>query len=664
MAAGAVSFLATRGSEGASRLAHIQEIDGSNPSPATSELPEPIAELEPEIASTQLLHAADSLAELSRTFDRYLADNSGDLKSALKIFARLYNIGEIEVSADTRARFPQRSVGSIQRDWRKWRRDGAQALVPGYGKSRGRTMITETPGMSGLILSMICDKPHVRVARIYEALQVRFPDSYPSIGTVQRFVSKWKAENPALFMRLRDPDDYKRKFSVSLGNAAADITRVNQVWEVDGTRLEVQCTDGLFHLNAAIDVCSRWMVMELSPTASGAATASMLRKTICEMGVPDLIKSDWGKEYLNARIERAMLRLGITWRKVARPYSGELKPFIERGQGTALHAFFEQVPGFKGHNVKQASEIRARHSFEQRRGERRNLVRLYDVALSRDELQALLDRWLNAIYARRPHAGLHGRSPVEAFAEGESRGEVKRVSEERALDLLLREDGAAVVGVKGVRISGALFWDDALVEWVGREVQFIRTRDAGRILIFSTGDAPRFVAIAVNFEMLGIDRQAAAIAAKSRQKEYMREKLDELRRARRQHKPEKLLLEIIEHAEARVAAELPAGKSIVEALPYSSDGLRAAADALAALEAQPAPAPLEHPDRAQIDAEYESRANESRDGFDEAAETEAVIDRYLALCAKPRADWTDDETEFVELVQELPEVQALKKRRA
>lgn len=673
------SALQKRGSEAASRLAHTQETEGSNPSPA----------IPSDGINSALLDAADSLTEISRTFDRFFTDNGGTLKQALTIFARLYNSGEIEVSAETRARFPQRSLESIQRDWRKWRRDGARALVLAYGKTRGRSIINETPGMRGLILSMISDKPHVRVARIYDALQVRFGEgginsAIPSIGTLQHFVSRWKAENPALFMRLKDPDDYKRKFSVSLGNAATDITRVNQLWEVDGTRLEVQCTDGLFHLNAAIDVCSRWLVMELSPTASGAATAGLLRKAIVEMGVPALIKSDWGKEYLNARIERAVRRLQITWRKVARPYSGELKPFIERGQGTVLHAFFEQVPGYKGHNVKQASEIRARHSFEQRRGERRNLVRLYNVALSRDELQSLLDRWLKAMYGHRKHAGLHGRTPAEAFAEGESRGEVQRISDERALDLLLGEDGIAVVGVKGVRIGNKLFWDDILVEWIGREVQFVHTANAGRVILFSTGKgginsattinsgATTFICIAVNLEMDGIDRQVAAIAAKSRQKQYMREKLDELRRERRQHKPEKLLVEIIEHAEARAAAALPAGKPIVEALPYTNDGLRAAADALAALEAQPAPAPVEHPDRAEIDAEYESSGgincgdgiNSVRTTFDEAAETEAVLERYLDLCAKPMSEWTDDDAEFVKLASALPEVKALKKRRA
>jgi putative transposase len=592
----------------------------------------------------RIFDRADSRAELSRTFDRFFIDNGGALKDALKAFARSYNSGEIEVSVETRAFFPQRSRESIQRDWRKWRRDGAQALVPGFGKRRGRTIITETSGMRGLILSMISDKPHVRVTRIQEALQVRFPDSYPSVRTLDRFVAEWKRENPALFMRLKDPDDYKRKFSVSLGNAAADITCVNQIWEVDGTRLECQCVDGLFHLNAAIDVCSRWMVMELSPSASGAATASLLRKAIVEMGVPALIKSDWGREYLNARIERAVRRLQITWRKVARPYSGELKPFIERGQGTVLHAFFEQVPGYKGHNVKQASEIRARHSFEQRRGERRNLVRLYNVELSRDELQSLLDRWLKAVYGHRKHAGLHGRTPAEAFAEGESRGEVKRISDERELDLLLGEDGTAVVGVKGVRIGGALFWDDALADgWLGREVQWVRTRDAGRILLFSTGDAPQFICIAFNLELSGIDRQVAAIAAKSRQKQYMREKLDELRRERRQHKPEKLLMEIIEHAEARVAAALPAEKSIVEALPYTNEGLRAAADALAALDE-------ESPLSAEREGARKSRRAENKAVAEYRAHDEAGRERwerYLSLRDRPIESLSEDDQVFL-----------------
>src|ERR1700691_6017931 len=68
---------------------------------------------------------------------------------------------------------------------------------------------------------------------------------------------------------------------------------------------------------------------------------------------------------------------------------------------------FEQCPGYLGHS---GAEIRARHSFQERRGERRNLAKLYDMQLTSAELQELLDRWLSAIYSK--HEGLHGATPA------------------------------------------------------------------------------------------------------------------------------------------------------------------------------------------------------------------------------------------------------------
>jgi len=69
-------------------------------------------------------------------------------------------------------------------------------------------------------------------------------------------------------MRLRDPDDYKRRFTIALGDATANISRVNQRWEIDG--LEVQCLDGLFHLESIIDVRSRRICSMLTPTSAAS----------------------------------------------------------------------------------------------------------------------------------------------------------------------------------------------------------------------------------------------------------------------------------------------------------------------------------------------------------------------------------------------------------
>jgi putative transposase len=252
----------------------------------------------------------------------------------------------------------------------------------------------------------------------------------------------------------------------------------------------VMCLDGRWHLNCVIDVRSRKMCVLLTPTASADGTARLLIKAISMMGMPEAVKSDWGKEYQNERIERGSRRTGFFMvDAVARPYSGELKPFVERGQETILHNCCEQIDGYAGHSVVEAAQIRARNSFEGRHG--RDLIKQYNIKHYASEVQDWFDRWLNAVYGNNPHAGLHGSTPNAEFAAGEARGEVRRVADERQLDVLFGENGVATVSSKGLRIQRAQFWSDDLIPWVGRRVEWIRTRDAGKLIIYSDEEHPQ-----------------------------------------------------------------------------------------------------------------------------------------------------------------------------
>jgi hypothetical protein len=610
------------------------------------------------------LERGDFKSEIVLAFRTFRDSAGGTLRAALRSFVALYNDGRIEVSAETRAAHPRLAVPTLERDWRKFARGGPSALARKDSNRNRDSIIARTPKMREFILSMIAHQPHVRVARIFEAMKARFPnEKRPVRSTLQNFVAQWKQQNPALMMRLRDPDNWKRRYLLALGDAAADITRVNQLWEIDGTPADVMCLDGRWHLNCVIDVRSRKMCVLLTPTASADGTARLLVKAIGLMGVPETVKSDWGKEYQNKRIERSSRRLGFfIVEPVARKYAGELKPFAERGQGTILHNCLEQVDGYLGHSVAEAAEIRARNSFQERRGERRNLVKLYNVRLTASELQDVIDRWLNAVYGNNKHAGLHGSSPNAEFAAGEARGEVRRIADERLLDVLFGEDGVSTVSSKGLRIKGAQFWADDLIPWLGRRIEWIRTRDAGKLIIYSHEEHSQFITIAQDITASGIDRAVVAIAAKQRQKKLMNEQLAELRRLRNQHHPERLLEEIISHAEASEAAKL-APQTSITAMPAQGAGLREAASALAALESKSAP--LEHADRAEVDAQYEEIANEENGGgYDEDREAAEAVERYQRLLAMPRAKWTADDLEFVQLARELPEIRALTRRSA
>jgi len=74
----------------------------------------------------------------------------------------------------------------------------------------------------------------------------------------------------------------------------------------------------------------------------------------------------------------------------------------------------------------------------------------------------------------------------------------------------------------------------------------------------------------------GVDRQVVAIAAKERQKEWMSGQLAELRRMRREHRPENVLTEVIAAAEAREAAKL-APETNITSMPAQGEGLHESA---------------------------------------------------------------------------------------
>ncbi len=222
--------------------------------------------------------------------------------------------------------------------------------------------------------------------------------------------------------------------------------------------------------------------------------------------------------------------------------------------------------------------------------------RLYRIELTAPELQKLLDDWLDCVYANREHSDLGGRTPNEVFAEAERRGEVRRLADDRVLDLLLGEDGVATVAKRGLRIRNAFFWADPLVEYIGQAICYVRTRDAGCVICYTADSAPRFICVAVDPESQGLDREVIALAAKQRQNSVMREGLRGLRTLKRKHRPEALFREIVNSVVARDAAQLrvpaseTAGAEIV-ALPHRPAEIAAATAALAALDTPAESAP-------------------------------------------------------------------------
>ncbi len=543
---------------------------------------------------------AKAVAEIVVAFRAFKGKSCRTLQATGESFVALYNHGQVEtVSAGARELYGEISWPTLQRDWRRYEKYGIAGVIRGYGKRRGDSIIARNPSMRDFVIAQIAHNPKVNAPFVLEGIEERFPnDQIPSLGAVQKFIRDWKRQNHSLYVRIEDPAGWRNRHMLAIGDADANITRVNQLWEIDGTPADsyvlgtVETPGGRLHVMGLIDVLSRKPVVHLAPVESSNAIAELLIKAISLRGVPDEISHDNGSGFVSARTERGIARLGIAWPAMP-AYSGWKKPFIERGFGTILHSFFVNVPGFIGHDVKQASKIRERNGYAPGKGARRNMRRLYRITLTAPELQDLLDKWLEHIYGNKKHSGLGGRTPNEVFAEADRRGQVRRVADERLLDVLLGEDGIATVGKKGIRVDNAFYWDEgnALEAYIEQGVQYVRTRDQGRLMIFS-GDGTKFICVAINPESAGLDRQVMAIAAKQDQSAKMNARIEELRDLKKQQRPETVYREIIESAAGRSAASLDVGAvSNPAALPYRSAALTAAAAALEAIDASAEVAP-------------------------------------------------------------------------
>jgi putative transposase len=107
---------------------------------------------------------------------------------------------------------------------------------------------------------------------------------------------------------------------------------------------------------------------------------------------PETIVVDHGKAFLSQAFRSACRSLGISLQP-AHPDTPTDKPVIERTLGSVGTLFAQYVAGYVGSSVE-------------RRGRKAEEAAVWSMI----ELQALLDEWLVAVWANRPHEGL--RDPV------------------------------------------------------------------------------------------------------------------------------------------------------------------------------------------------------------------------------------------------------------
>lgn len=439
-----------------------------------------------------------------KSFKRY---GGLGVTKAREEFSTLYNNRSIDLSDLTFETIKSVSPKTLQR----LEQSKSEDLIVNYGCS-SLSIIDRNDELKKFVISVVFEKPDVRATHIYKMIKIEFKQFKISKMTVIRWLNKWKKDNESVYLSFANPDAHKNRFLPAQGSLSADITRFNELWELDSTPADVMTTDGRYSIVGVVDVFSRRAKVILSKTSDSKAVCRVMRKAIAEWGVPEMIKTDNGKDYASKHFTQAMATLGIE-QTFCNPYQGQEKPHVERFFGTMTRDLFELLDGYIGHSVADRKGIESRMSFANRLGTDEDV--LYNVKLSKDELQEKMDLWIENAYEHEEHRTIK-MSPWKKYTT--CRAVTKIISNIRQLDMLLTESVIRTVSKKGIQIDGVEYYGAELATYIRKQVKCIYdNEDMGRLYVYDI-DNHKFIGVAMNAENAGANREEWAAKAKKLQK--------------------------------------------------------------------------------------------------------------------------------------------------
>jgi transposase InsO family protein len=473
---------------------------------------------------------AQDRAEVKATiidgFYEYEKVVSVGVHKARLLFTTAFNQYDLLTDRFIRDKISKISERSLYSWCKLYEEEGLIALAGSYGKTKGKKLVENTSEYENFIAAFLYEFPHAKTRAIYQGIEARFTgavDKLPSLRTVQRWVKAYKEKHEQLLLSIKNPDAWRSKYQSAVGSMSAGIVRLNQLWEYDSTPTDIMLNDGKRHnIVGVIDVFSRRVKFLVSRSSNAEAVASITRKCLLSWGVPETVKTDNGADYVSKRMIRIFDNLDIT-QSICAPFTPEGKPHVERVFETFSHDLLELCPGYVGHNVAERKDIEARRSFAKRiMGENKDPI---ELNYSPEELQEFCDNWIDTVYHHNTHSGLNGATPFEMAAN--YKGRIQRISDERALDILLSDapsnDGLRTITKKGIRLDGVTYIHPELAGEEGKTVK-VRYDEAeyGEVYVFDAEEG-RFICKAFNPERVGVSRKEAAEAQKRRQKKILAE---------------------------------------------------------------------------------------------------------------------------------------------
>lgn len=468
------------------------------------------------------LQKAEIREKIIQEYHSYRMQSGLSSTKARLSFCELYNNKIVLPDSSFRSFVNSLSKNTLF-DWEKnYEAMGLSGLADNYGNRKGASKVESRPEVKEFILGLIYHRPDINCKLIMRSLRVKFDrTTLPSYRTIQNWVSKWKHENQSTLLAIKNPDAWRNKFQAAAGSQSEKIIRLNQRWEFDSTPTDIMLNDGSRHnIVGVIDVYSRRLKLLVSNSSNSQAVTSITRACLLDWGVPEEVKTDNGADYASKHMRRVFDSLEIK-QIFCQPFTPEGKPHIERVFKTFSHDVLEMLPGYIGHNVSDRKNIEARKSFADHiMGKAKEPTKDY---LSAEQLQEFCDNWIKNYYMQEPHRGLNGKTPQSMIDNYD--GEVRRIGNERALDILLSPtsgDGLRTVTKKGIAIDNAYYDSHELALYTGKQVKVLYSESEwGKIYVFTLEG--KFICEAFCCERVGISRAEVATAKKHLQKRLISE---------------------------------------------------------------------------------------------------------------------------------------------
>jgi len=564
------------------------------------------------------------------------------------LFCSAYNENHVEAPGWVKDAIPSISQGSLMRWIKTMRREGVARLGGSYGNRKGSGILDTNFELNSFVRALIFEKPDITPQHLFHGIVARFDSAQikiPSAKTICRWLTAWKKNNKALYASISNPDQFKANYMVAFGNSSENISRYNELWEMDSTPADIMLEDGRHTIIGVIDVQTRRFKMLVSKTSKSEAIAALVRRSMLAWGVPERIKTDNGKDYTSNYFTNTLKNLNIK-QELCHPFSPWEKPHIERALGAFSHSFLELMPDFIGHNVAERKAIEERKSFADRlmkrkkQGEESEAVA---IKMTAKQLQKFCDDWSDGFYFMNKHREL-GKSPFEMVAAWQ--GEIRTISDLRALDTLLApvpgNTGKRTITKKGISVDNFTYNAPELGAYVGENVAvFYDLTDCGKVVVYTS--EIDFICVAECPEIAGVSRQEVAVKAKAIQKQKVAQGKAELAALSRTAKVDNIGNDILKHYSDKAASlsTLPG-----QTRDYSTEALEAAATAVAVMDEMVKPNTFEEINAAATEGdspEIEKRQKAEIINFSmkrlhaenrEDVEKKARVARYEGLLAR------------------------------